>query len=128
MSGTQCCDICGGIEVEGLERDGDGLWICEACRGGLVTDPVGEGEVADLSDEISALVGKSVGAICFTLNLPHEPPYHRIVNHAVEMHNNLMSAWVFVTQWTDGTTVWRDEVGRTMAFVSGEEDVHIRLE
>lgn len=80
MSGTRCCDICGGIEVEGLERDEDGLWICSACRGGLVTAPVGEWEDSGLSDEVRALVGKSVGEICLTLNLPHEPPYHRIVN------------------------------------------------
>ena len=126
MSGTQCCDICGGIQVEGLERDEDGLWICSACRGGLVTVPVGEGEVADLSDEISALVGKNVGAICFTLNLPHEPPYLRIVSHAVEMHNNLMSTWSFETQWTDGTTVWRDEAGGGKVFVSGDDEVYIR--
>ena len=128
MSGTHCCDICGGIEDEGLERDEDGLWICSACRRGLVSAPVGETEVADLSDEIRALKGKNVGAISLTLNLPYEPPYKRIVNHAVEMHNNLMSAWSFVTQWTDGTTVWRDEEGSAMAFVTGDEDVHIRLD
>lgn len=126
MSGTQCCDICRGIEVEGLECDEDGLWICSACRVGLVTAPVGETEVADLSDEIRALKGKSVGAISLTLNLPYEPPYQRIVNHAVEMHNNLMSAWSFVTQWTDGTTVWRDEEGSAMAFITGDDEVHIR--
>jgi len=128
VSGTHCCDICGGIENEGLERDEDGLWICSACGVGLVTAPVGETEVADLSDEVRALVGKSVGAICITLNLPHEPPYHRIINHTVEMHNNLMSVWAFVTQWADGTTVWRDEEGSAIAFVSGDEVVHIRLD
>ncbi len=78
MSGTQCCDICGGIEDEGLECDEDGLWICSACRRGLVSVPVGE--------------------------------------------------WAFVTQWADGTTVWRGEKGSAMAFVTGDEDVHIRLD
>ena len=92
-----------------------------------VTTPAGEWEDAILSDEVRTLVGKSVGAICFTLNLPDEPPYHRIVNHAVEMHNHLMSAWSFVTQWADGT-IWRDEEGIAIAFVSGDEVVDISLD
>jgi hypothetical protein len=106
--------------------DQDGLWICSDCRPRLVAAPIGEMEDANLSGEIRALKGKSVGAISLTLNLPYEPPYKRIVNHAVEMHNNLMSAWSFVTQWTDDTTVWRDEEGSAMAFVTGDDDVHIR--
>ena len=128
MSETRCCDVCGGSKHIGLERDEDGLWICSACRKSLIATPAGEWEDAILSDEVRILVGKSVGAICFTLNLPDEPPYQRIVNHAVEMHNHLMSAWSFVTQWVDGTTVWRDEEGIAIAFVSGDEVVDISLD
>jgi hypothetical protein len=29
-----------------------------------------------------------------------------------------MSAWSFVTQWLDGTTVWRAENGSSMAVVA----------
>ena len=128
MLAAQGCDLCGGSGVEGLEHDRDGLWICSSCRSGLVTAPVGEWEHTDPGEEISVLAGKSVGAICYTLNLPDEPPYQRIIKHAVELHNQLMSAWVFVAQWADGTTVWRDEAGRSMAFASGEENVQIRRE
>lgn len=39
-----------------------------------------------------------------------------------------MSTWSFVTQWVDGTTVWRDEKGSALAFVTGDEVVHIRLD
>ena len=37
-----------------------------------------------------------------------------------------MSVWYFVNEWTDGTTVWRDEEGSAMVFVSGDDEVHIR--
>ena len=126
MPETMRCDVCGGTKIGELEMDQDGLWICSDCRPRLVASPIGELEDANLSGEIGALKGRSVGAISLTLNLPYEPPYQRIVNHAVEMHNNLMSAWSFVTQWTDGTTVWRDEEGSAIAFVTGDDEVYIR--
>lgn len=126
MVETMQCDICGGTKIGDIEIDQDGLWVCGDCRPGLVTSPIGELEDATLNDEITDLKGKNVGAICLTLNLPYEPPYQRILDHAVEMHNNCMSTWTFVTQWADGTTVWRDETGGSKVFVSGDEEVHIR--
>jgi hypothetical protein len=126
MPETMRCDICGGTKIGDVELDQDGLWVCSDCLPRLGASPIGELEDANLSDEITALKGKNVGAICLTLNLPYEPPFQRIVDHAVEMHNNCMSTWSFETQWTDGTTVWRDEAGGGKVFVSGDDEVYIR--
>jgi len=120
------CDICGGTKIGDMEIDQDVLWVCGDCQPGLVTSPIGELEDATLNDEITDLKGKNVGAICLVLNLPYEPPYQRIIDHAVEMHNNCMSTWSFETQWADGTTVWRDEAVGGKVFVSGDEEVHIK--
>ena len=126
MSEKIQCDICGDSKNGKLVRDQDGLWVCGDCEPRLVGSPIGEFEDANLSDEIKSLKGKSVGAICLTLNLPSVPPYQDIINHADEMHNNLMSAWSFVTQWADGTTVWREEEGGGLALVTGDKEIHIR--
>lgn len=36
-----------------------------------------------------------------------------------------MSAWSFVTQWLDGTTVWRAEDGCSTVLVGPDGSVHI---
>ena len=89
------CDICGGTKIGDMEIDQDVLWVCGDCQPGLVTSPIGELEDATLNDEITDLKGKNVGDICLVLNLPYEPPYQRIIDHTVEMHNNCMSTWSF---------------------------------
>jgi hypothetical protein len=75
----RCCDFCGRSEVEltaqildgsaVMELDEDGLWVCYDCRARLVLPPLGK-EAAEPGEELRALVGKSAGAICHTLNLP----------------------------------------------------------
>jgi hypothetical protein len=86
------CDFCGRSEAElsvqvadgsaTLEMDADGLWICRDCRARLVLPPVGETAAMELDEELLPLVGKSAGAICFTLNLPYEPPYQSVIDAA----------------------------------------------
>jgi len=132
------CDFCGLSETEllALTRDGsplleldeDGLWVCNSCRTKLVLPPIGE-ETEKLVEELNALVGKSAGAICHTLNLPYEPPYQTIIDAAAKIaydEDRYMSAWSFVTQWLDGTTVWRSEDGDALAIVTPDGSVRIQ--
>ena len=96
----------------------------------FVLPPVGE-EAGELDKELSALVGKSVGAICYTLNLPYKPPYQTIIDAASKIaydEDRFMSAWFFVTQWLDGTTVWRSEDGEAVAIVTPDGSVLICLD
>jgi hypothetical protein len=135
MSERRSCDICGRSEDRlsarnandslDLELDEDGLWICRDCRARLVTSPVGQTVAADLSDEIRALVGESAGAICFTLNLPYEPPYRTIIDAASKVWEMHMSSWSFVTQLSDGTTVFRAPDGDAIATVTRDGCVQI---
>jgi len=37
-----------------------------------------------------------------------------------------MSAWSFVTQWLDGTTVWRAEDGSSMAVVAPDGSIRVQ--
>jgi hypothetical protein len=103
----------------------DGLWVCRDCGAKLVTTPIGESVMGELPQQLEALVGKSAGAICLTLNLPHEAPYQSLVDHADLLHSNYMSAWSFVTQWLDGRTIWRDEDGSAVAVVTPDGQLHI---
>ena len=51
---------------------------------------------------------------------PFVPPYQTVIEAASNIaydQDRYMSAWLFVTQWLDGTTVWRSSDGR--------ETVHI---
>ena len=138
MSEQKSCDFCGRLEAalptpaqEGaakLELDEDGLWVCHDCRARLVVPPVGELADAELPKEIRALVGKSAGAICSVLNLPYEPPYRSLIDAAQTIaydEDRYMSAWSFVSQWLDGTTVWRDEDGSATAMVTEDGVVQI---
>lgn len=111
-----------------LELDADGLWVCQDCRARLVLPPVGD-ETEELGEELNALVGKSAGAICHTLNLPYASPYQAIIDAASKIaydEDRYMSAWSFVTQWLDGTTVWRSEDGEALAFVAPDGSVRVR--
>jgi hypothetical protein len=138
VSDQRCCDFCGRSEIElsaripdGLpvmELDEDGLWVCHDCLAKLVLPPVGK-ETAEPGEELQALVGKSAGAICHTLNLPYERPYQTIIDAASRIaydEDRFMSAWSFVTQWLDGTTVWRAEDGETVAIVTPGSSVRVR--
>jgi hypothetical protein len=85
----------------------------------------------ELEEEIKALVGKSAGAICHTLNLPFEPPYQIVLNAASKIgydEDHYMSGWLFVNQWMDGSTVWRSEDGRGMAIVKLDGRVQVNAD
>lgn len=137
-SGVRECDICGRSEKElmtlhpdgqaVLELDADGLWVCRECRSRMTSKPVGSLEDSELDEKLKPLVGKSAGAICLTLNLPDEPPYQEIIEAASRIaydEDRYMSAWLFVTQWLDGTTVWQSEDRSSRALVSSDGDVQI---
>ena len=137
MSDQRTCDFCGRSERDlsaqapggspAMELDRDGLWVCHDCRDKLVLSAVG-GLAGKLPPELKALVGKSAGAICRTLNLPYRPPYRSIVDAASQIaydQDRYMSAWSFVTQWLDGTTVWRAEGEDAVAIVAPDGSVRI---
>ena len=136
MVQPRCCDFCGHTErelspgapfgVPVLELDQDELWVCYRCRKRLVLPPVGQGD--ELAEGLEALVGKSAGAICLTLNLPDVPPYQSVIEAAAKIaydEDRYMSAWSFVTQWLDGTTVWRAEDGSARALVMPDGSIRI---
>jgi len=136
MLEQRSCDFCGRSEDElaqrsddspELELDLDGLWVCDDCRSRLASVPVDQSDAA-LDEKVAALIGKSVGAICYTLNLPYEPPYQSVIDAASRIgydQDLYMTAWLFVTQWPDGTTVWRAEDGRATAVVTPAGAVRI---
>ena len=137
MSEQRCCDFCGRSEIDllaqapvgspAMELDEDGLWVCYDCRAKHVLPPVGE--AVDLAKELETLVGKSAGAICRTLNLPYEPPYRSVIDAASKIaydEDRYMSAWSFVTQWPDETTVWRTEDGGSIAVVAPDGSVRVQ--
>jgi len=136
MAERRTCDFCGRSERElsegapfgmpVLELDQDELWVCYLCRKRLVLPPVGQAE--ELAEGLEALVGKSAGAICLTLNLPDVPPYSSVIEAAAKIaydEDRYMSAWSFVTQWLDGTTVWRAEDGSATALVMPDGSIRI---
>jgi len=131
------CDFCGRSEQElsaptdnrsqVIELDQDSLWICRDCRSKLVYPAVSE--VSEELGELRVLVGESAGAICHTLNLPYEPPYKTVIDAASKIaydEDRFMSAWSFVTQWLDGTTIWRSADGESSAIISQDGSVHIQ--
>lgn len=143
MSEQPGCDFCGRPEAElstqavdgsaVLKMDADDLWICRDCRAKLVLSPVGETAAGELTEELVPLVGKSAGAICFTLNLPYEPPYQSVIDAASKIaydEDRFLSTWSFVTQWLDGTTIWRAgdnnaEDGGFVAIVTPDGSIRI---
>jgi len=112
--------------------DGDGLWVCSECKERLVSKPIGDlDDDSEMDEEIKALVGKSAGAICRTLELPYEPPYHWIIDAASKIaydEDRYMSGWSFVTQWNDGTTMWQseDQSAKALVFVNGTVQIENR--
>ena len=94
MPEQRYCDFCGRSETNllaeaptglpALEMDEDGLYVCFNCHAKLVLPSAGE-EAVDLVEELRALVGKSAGAICYTLNLPYEPPYRSVIDAASQI-------------------------------------------
>jgi hypothetical protein len=131
------CDICGRSESDllagapvgspALELDEDGLWICHICHGKLTLPPVGE--TVDLPEGLETLVGKSAGVICRTLNLPYEPPYRSVIDAASKIaydEDQFMSTWSFLTQWSDGTTVWQSEDRTSIAIVLPEGSIRVQ--
>ncbi len=137
MSDQRYCDFCGRSEsdlsaqvpngLSAIKMDQDGLWACYVCRDKLVLSAVGE-LAGEVSEELGVLVGKSAGAICRTLNLPYVPPYRSIIDAASKIaydEDRYMSAWSFVTQWPDGTTVWRAADEDSIAIVAPDGPVRI---
>jgi hypothetical protein len=136
MQPTPVCDFCGrpGIEADDLELDEDGLWVCRACKPRLTGRPVayfegeGEDDGGELDERLQPLVGKSAGAICRTLELPFTPPYRAVIEAAQTIaydEDRYMSEWSFLTQWTDGTTVWHSPARDAKALVSPGGEVRI---
>jgi hypothetical protein len=135
------CDFCGRPETisqgqhpddqRELELDQDGLWVCSDCKARLTGKPTDHpaDDEGELDERIKALVGKSAGAICRTLNLPYVPPYQSIIDAASRIaydEDRYMSAWLFVTLWMDGTTVWQSEDRSARALVSAEGTVQTK--
>jgi len=111
--------------------DEDGLWVCSECKARLIGQPTGylDEDDCELDARIKALVGKSAGAICRTMNLPYVPPYQTMIDAASRIaydEDRYMSAWLFVTQWMDGTTLWQNEDRSARALVSADGSVQIQ--
>jgi hypothetical protein len=138
VSEPRSCDFCGRSKSQlsaqtpdgspALALDQDGLWVCRSCRAKLVLPAVGEAP-GQLAAVLRPLVGETAGAICRTLDLPYEPPYRSVIDAASRIaydEDRFMSTWSFVTQWLDGTTIWRAEDGAAVALVSPDGSVHIQ--
>ena len=137
MTKTQICDFCGrtiqiaenpALEPPPIELDADGLWACSDCKLKITSSPVEIREQSNLDERLQPLIGKSAGAICRTLELPYEPPYQTIIDAASNIaydQDVMMSAWLFVTQWLDGTTVWRKSNGSAKALVTEDGNITI---
>ena len=138
MTETQICDFCGRAipkpdtlvsnQFAPIEVDADSLWVCRDCKSKISSKPVEIEEQGELDERLHPLVGKSAGAICRTLELPYAPPFRAIMDAASNIaydQDRMMSAWLFVTQWLDGTTVWRKSDGSATALVS--EDGHVTI-
>ena len=94
----------------------------------LTAAPANQTIVDNLDERVKQLIGKSAGAICRSENLPFLPPYQTIIEAASRIaydEDRYMSAWLFVTQWMDGTTVWHSEDKRERALVDPKGGVQI---
>ena len=140
MDSFPVCDFCGRPETifldqnlngqRELEMDEDGLWVCSECKARLISKSTGyvDEDDSELDEKIKALIGKSAGAICRTMDLPYVPPYQSIIDAASKIaydEDRYMSAWLFVTQWMDGTTVWQSEDRRAKALVSTDGNIQV---
>jgi len=139
MTEERSCDICGlsdaSLRLEQmsdtlpLQIDEDGLWICNECQKRLTTKSTTQELLHDLDEKLVALVGKSAGAICRTLELPFVPPFDVVIEAASNIaydQDRYMSAWLFVSLWQDGTTVWRASDGHATALVTPDGIVNIQ--
>ena len=141
MNDLPICDICGRSANDPARQatnrrlkvklDDDGLWVCSDCKATLVTLPTSLEDEDVPDDRIKKLVGKSAGAICRTLNLPFAPPYQPIIEAASRIaydEDRFMSAWLFVTQWMDGTTIWQspDKSARALVTLNGDVQIESR--
>lgn len=131
------CDICNRSESEFLKKgnslkialDANGLWLCEDCRSKMKHLPPVNHDDTELDEDLKQLVGKSAGAICRTLELPYQPPYQEILDAAARIaydEDRYMSAWSFLTQWMDGTTVWQSEDRTTIAIIFPDGDIQLQ--
>lgn len=143
MTEFHSCDFCGRSQKELLaaarrtsiefSKDEDGLWVCSACQANLQSSSISQADEdslgGDVLDErIKELIGKSAGAICRSADLPFLPPYRSIIEAAEKIaydEDRYMSAWTFVTQWMDGTTVWQSEDRSAKAIVDAQGNVRI---
>lgn len=128
MSAQQTCDFCGQTASD-LTIDADGLRVCDSCEKKLRTQPTGAGAIELLPPELQALIGESAGEICHSLNLPFTPPYTTVIEAAQRIaydEDRYMSAWLFMTQWQDGTTIWQSESRQHEAIVAPAGTVTIR--
>ena len=104
--------------------------MCGLSSWSITSEPTGylDEDEGELDDRLQALVGESAGAICRTLNLAYVPPYQSIIDAASRIaydEDRYMSAWLFVTQWMDGSTLWQTEDGSARALVSPDGNVRI---
>ncbi len=141
MDKLPTCDICGRSENDlpsqntggslQIERDEEGLHICNECKTSVISDPLGSADNGHLDDRLKELVGKSAGAICHTLNLPYTQPYTSVIDAASKIaydEDRYLSAWSFVTQWGDGTTVWQsaDKNKKVLVYPDGRVEFQRR--
>jgi len=140
MDNSLVCDFCGRQETlfhhqnqsdqQKIEMDDDGLWICNNCKTKVISKPSTYIDEDDnkLDEKVKAVIGKSAGAICRTMDLPYEHPYQSIIDAASLIAydgDRYMSAWLFITQWLDGTTIWQSEDKSAKALVSTDGNIQI---
>ena len=127
MMDQQLCDICGRPEAK--RKDEDGLWICNPCYKQIKSQPKTQDFDDTLDEALQPLIGKSAGAICRTLELPFVPPFDTVIEAALIIaydQDLYMSAWLFVSQWQNGTTTWLAPNGQANAQVTTDGKVYIQ--
>jgi hypothetical protein len=132
------CDLCGRTEWEiqaqttgaaqALELNVVGLWLCQQCRSRMAPGPTSLDEDRDDYDfpaELRPLLRKSAGTICMTMDLPRRSPFRQIVDDASVLQERNMGTWLFVTQWSDGSTIWHAPNGGEVAIVRYDGTIQI---
>jgi hypothetical protein len=132
------CDRCGRLEWEilgqtpgtgpALEMDATGLWLCLQCRSELTSRRSSLDEDRydyEFPAELQQLLRKSAGAICMTMDLPRRSPFKEIVEDALLLQERTMGAWLFVTQWSDGSTIWESPQGDQAAIIKFDGTIRI---
>ena len=132
------CDMCGRTEQEiaargtaeysGLELGRNGWWLCRRCQSEVNPNPAKDDEEYEeyqLPPELRALVGKSAGTVCMVLDLPRRPPYTQIIEDASILQHQAMTAWTFVTEREDGSSVWESPDKRASVIVKFDGAVRV---